>query len=110
MLQPTITAAAAAVGIGEATLHRWLREPAFRAAYRQARRQSVESAVALLQCAGTPAVATLLRNLRCGKPAAEIRAATTILELSIKGVELADLVEEVENLKALFAAKEGKQQ
>ena len=38
--------------------------PAFPRRYRQqARRQSVESAVALLQCAGTPAVATLLTGL-----------------------------------------------
>ena len=51
-----------------------------------------------------------LRNLRCGKPASEIAAATKILELALKGVELTDLVEEVENLKALFAERENKQQ
>ena len=34
--QPTISAAAQSVGLGEATLRRWLKDPGFLAAYRSA--------------------------------------------------------------------------
>jgi hypothetical protein len=96
-------AAAAKAGIGEAALQRWLRDPGFVAAYRAARRQIVEGGISRLQQVFGDAVDTLRRNLTCGTPSAEIRAAATILEQAVKGVELADLVEEVEELKQAFA-------
>jgi hypothetical protein len=98
--------AAEKAGVGSATLRRWLGEPAFAAAYRLARRQLVEAAVGQLQQVTSEAVDALRRNLTCGNPCVEVRAATTILEQAVKGVELADLVEEVETLKGLFAEKE----
>jgi hypothetical protein len=52
----------------------------------------------LLQ-ACTEAVATLRKNLTCGKPSAENRAAATILEQATRGVELLDLCERVEQLE-----------
>src|SRR5262249_43562747 len=91
--------AAATAGISEATLQRWLRLPAFLRAYRYARRVAVETAVAQLQRASTKAVRTLTRNLRCGNPSVEVRAAATVLELAAKGVELLDLEERVAALE-----------
>ena len=99
LAHPTIPAAATACGVGEATLWRWLQQPDFRAAYREARRQVVEVAIAGLQQATGEAAEALRRNLTCGQPGAEIRAALGILGQAIKGAELLDLAERVAALE-----------
>ncbi len=96
---PTVAAAATAAGIGERTLRRWLRDSAFVAAYRDARRKVVEAAVARLQNVAYEAVDALQRNLTCGRPGDEIRAAATILERATRGVELIDLAERLDALE-----------
>ncbi len=73
--------AAQKAGVSPATLRRWFRLPAFVTAYRLARRDAVESAFGQLQRGTADAVATLTRNLRCGNPSVEVRAAATIIEL-----------------------------
>jgi hypothetical protein len=78
--EPTYADAARRVGINEATLYRWLARPDFQAAYRAARRRVVEVAVSRLCQLTTQAVATLERNLTCGKAPAEIRAALGVLD------------------------------
>ncbi len=103
---PSIPEAAKVVGIGEATLWRWLQLPDFQAAYRAARRQVVERAVSELQAAASEAVETLKRNLHCENPGVEIRAAQIVLEQAIRGVELIDLQERVERLENLLAEQE----
>lgn len=65
----------AKVGIAPATLCRWLKLSEFKAAYRQARRQIVETALGRLQQATDKAVEALERNLTCGHPESEIPAA-----------------------------------
>ena len=95
---------ATAAGIGEATLRRWLRLPAFRTAYRQARRELVEAAVGRVQAATGKAVSALTRNLHCGKPNVEVRAAEIILQTSLHGIELADLAEQLAQLRAAVEA------
>jgi hypothetical protein len=97
--QPTLQAAAAALSISDVTLWRWLQQPDFQARYRAARRQVVEGALANLQQATSQAAATLRRNLTCGIPSVEIRAAIAILDQSAKAVELLDLGERVELLE-----------
>jgi hypothetical protein len=97
--EPTIEAAATRAGISEPTLWRWLADPAFQRRYRDARRQVVEHAVSGLQRASGEAVDTLRRNLTCGVPAAEISAAKSIMDFSLKAVELVDLAERVEELE-----------
>jgi hypothetical protein len=79
LTEPTLAAAAAKAGISPATLYRWQRSPEFQAAYEAASRRVVDGSVARLQRASDAAVEALERNLRCGKPAAEIRAALGIL-------------------------------
>src|SRR5262245_28550089 len=93
LTEPTHAAAAAATGVGEATLQRWLRRPAFRDAYRAARRRLLEAALARLQQSAGRAVEALERNLTCGQPAHEIRAAFGILDQAVKAQELLDLSE-----------------
>src|SRR5262249_45427790 len=85
LTERTHAAAARAAGVGETTLQRWLRMPAFQSAYRAARRTLVEAAIGQLQLASKEAVRTLLRNLGCGVPSAEIRAAAQILQLAMGG-------------------------
>src|SRR5262245_10393307 len=96
---PTVVAAAARVGIGEKTLRRWLQERSFAAAYRSARRQSVELALARLQQVAAEAVGTLQTNLRAEKVADQNRAAVAILEQCLKFATVADLAVELEELR-----------
>ena len=53
LTEPTHAAAAVKAGVSEATLHRWLRLADFQAAYRQARRRIVETAIGRLQQAAS---------------------------------------------------------
>jgi hypothetical protein len=101
-----IADAAEQIGIGESTLRRWLSDPPFKARYRDARRQVVEQVVCRLQSAKSEAVATLTRNLKCSVPASEIAAAKAIIDFAVKGVELVDLAERVEQLEQAAAPAE----
>jgi hypothetical protein len=92
LVEPTVGAAATAADVSERTARTWLRQPAFLAAYRVARRRVVEAAVARIQGATSAAVDALTRNLTCGRPADEIRAAAAILDHSIRGLGAADLM------------------
>jgi hypothetical protein len=56
--------------------------------------------VALLQKVGTAAVRALMENLRGGTPASRTAAAVAILDRMIKGTELLDVIERVEQLEA----------
>jgi hypothetical protein len=102
LTEPTHAAAAAKAGVSEATLHRWLHLPEFQAAYRLARRGVVETAVGRLQQSTTKAVEALERNLACGHPGSEIRAALGIIGHAVQAVELLDLVERLEELERLM--------
>jgi hypothetical protein len=88
LTEPTHAAAAAKAGVSEATLHRWLRLPAFRAAYRQARRELVEGAVGRIQAAAGQAVDTLLAVARGGaKDRDRVRAAVALLDHALRGFD-----------------------
>lgn len=100
LTEPTVEAAARSVDIAPATIWRWTQQPEFRARLREARRAVVEGAIGRLQHVATEAVDALQRNLTCGTPSVEVRAATAILDQAIKAVELFDMVERVEQLEA----------
>ena len=84
----SVEAAAKKTGVSDRTLHRWLKEPAFRQSYLAGRRLVMEHAVGCLQRASIGAVEALGRNLKCGVPGTEVRAAQVILEAGTKGVEM----------------------
>jgi hypothetical protein len=97
----SIAKAAEKAGVHEGTLRRWLREDAaFRRRYRGERRQIVEHAVTMLQRLTTRAVRTLARNLKAGKPSDQNKAAMAILTHAYRGVEVLDLMTEIEELQA----------
>ena len=99
--QPTISVAAESAGIGEATLRRWLKNAGFLAAYRAARRDTLEHCVALLQKAGSGAVETLQQSLQATSEGVRLRAACAILDYSMKGAELLDLESRIAVLEGL---------
>ena len=106
--EPTVALAAVRAGVSEASLHRWLRLPEFESAYREARRNVLGQAVARLQQGSGKAVDALIRNLECGTPSAEIRAALGMLDHAQRSVELEDLgarVEELEHLLGVLKAE-----
>ena len=91
LTHPTIPEAAAACGVGEATLWRWMQEPEFRDRYRQARRQVLEGAIASLQQAAGEAAATLRALLTAESETVRLGASRAILEQATKGADLLDL-------------------
>jgi len=95
--EPTIAAAAEKVGIGEATLWRWLQREDFQADYQRARREAVAQAIAGIQQASSEAVKTLRRIMvDSGAPASSrVWAAKTVLELALKGAEVEDIEKRV---------------
>lgn len=96
---PTIPEAAGAAGVSESSLLRWMGRRDFQSRYRAARREVIECAIASLQSAAGEAVETLRRNLSCGKPGVEVRAAVAILEISLKAVEQGDLEDRISGLE-----------
>jgi hypothetical protein len=89
--QPTHVAAAAQAGVSESTLYRWLQVPAFRAAYRQARRELVEAAIGRVQAAAGGAVEALVSVAHKGRRDGDrVRAAMAILDHAHRGLSDAD--------------------
>jgi hypothetical protein len=100
--EDTIDAAAKTVGIGVMTAYRWLKDPDFRAVYREARREVVEHAITHVQQATGEAVQTL-RDIMADVVApasARVSASRTMLELAIKVVEVQDLDARIAALEA----------
>jgi hypothetical protein len=98
--QPTIEAAARVAKVSESTAKRWLRaDPEFLQLYRDARRQVVEGAIARLQQTCIAAVLALHKNLNCGRAATEVAAARSILEFSLRAVEVSDLAVQLAELR-----------
>jgi hypothetical protein len=94
-----LRSAAEKAGVSETTAWRWLKEDDFTAEYRRLRRDAVEQAASQLQRSSGEAVETLRKNLSCGNPNAEIAAARIILEQAVKGVEILDLQQRLEQIE-----------
>jgi DNA polymerase elongation subunit (family B) len=96
--------AAHAVQVAPRTLYRWLRDPEFHAAYRQARRQAFGQAVARLQQMSAAAAATLGKVMidPQAPAASRVRAAHTVLEQAAKAIEIEDLEARLAALEASF--------
>lgn len=105
LAHPTYQEAARAAGVSESTLARWLREPAFAAAVREARRRTLEQAIGALSAATAEAVATLRAMLGAEGESVRVRAAVAILEHALRGAETQDLEERIAALEAALEAK-----
>jgi hypothetical protein len=102
---PMLEAAARAAGCGESTLRRWLQEPGFASAVRDARRRTLEQSLGALSAATAEAVDTLRACLGAEGEAVRVRAAVAILEHAMRGAEVAGLHERVAALEAALEAR-----
>jgi hypothetical protein len=103
----TLKEAALAAGVSMPTLWRYLRDPVFSLRYREARRELVECAMVRLQNDAEHA-ARVLRDVADDKEAsagARVTAARTIIELSVKSVELGDLQQRIASLEEYLTKK-----
>jgi len=109
LVYPTLEEAAEAAGISKATLWRWTQRDDFQAIYRAARRRAVSQAIGRLQQASQKAVNALeevMADSGC-PPAARVSAAKTVLEFSIRGLELEDLASRVEAIERTMKVQNG---
>jgi len=99
--QPTLDKAAAAAGISTATAWRRTQDPDFQDQLRKARREAFSQSVGRLQQAGPSAVNTLLRVMAdpAAAAASKVRAASQVLEISVRAMELDDLEARIARLE-----------
>jgi hypothetical protein len=97
----TLAEAAKAAGIGEVTLWRWLQEPDFKEAFRNAKRRILDQAITNLQRATNKAINALVCVVEDSEASASARVsgARSILELAIKVTEIQALESRIEELE-----------
>ena len=88
---------------GEKTIRRWLRQPEFSRAYQEARRQVFADALADLRVATHDAVEALRKVVREETGALRVKAARTVLELSIRSAETLEFEIRLKRLESLFS-------
>jgi hypothetical protein len=109
LTQRNVEEAAKSVGIGAATLLRWLKNSEFDTAYRTAKRAAYGQAVARLQQGTSAAATTLLKTMiDASTPASvKVRAAEAIFNHAAKAIEIEDIEARVAELER--AAESAKQ-
>jgi transposase len=106
MAHPSIAEAAKVAGVSESSIWRWLQDDSFQARLRDAQSKVMDGALSSLQGSMTSAVNCLVRNLNCGTPAAEVQAAKTILDFTLKTRQQFDYLERIKALEAALRARE----
>ena len=109
LTQRNMDEAAKSIGIGPATLLRWMKDPGFDSDYRAAKRAAYGQAVARLQQGTSAAATTLLKTLiDPATPASvKVRAAEAIFNHAAKAIEIEDIEARVSELER--AAEASKQ-
>ena len=97
----TVRAAAQELQLNERTLYRWLRQPAFLAAYNIAKKELMQSATNRLQKAALNAVEVLvgIANTATATESARVTAAAKVIELAIKTSTLEDIESRISELE-----------
>ena len=101
LTQRNIDEAAKAAGIAPNTLLKWMKEPEFDTAYREARRPAFRQSVARLQQASGAAVSTLLKIMldATAPHSTRVRAADSVLDHAAKAIEIEDIEGRLSNLE-----------
>ena len=100
LTHPSIEAAAESVGISPVTAWRWMKDQAFAARCREARREVMRHTMGRLQEASQEAVDCLRKLQRAGKSeSVRIAAARTILDHAMQAVELEDVQQRLDALE-----------
>jgi transposase-like protein len=109
LTQRNIDEAAKAVGIATNTLLKWMKQPEFQKAYREARRAAFSQSIARLQQGTSAAATTLIKLLLDPNTPASVRArvADSIFAHASKAIEIEDIEARVSELEhAAEAAKQ----
>jgi hypothetical protein len=105
LAQPTIKQACQAVGISQNTGTRWLRQPVFKQAYAEARRESLAEALHFLQQSILKAVTIL--NIVMMDPEAKamvkVAAARAVLEFGMRSVEQEQIADRLARIEEALA-------
>ena len=101
MTQRNLEEAAKSIGIVPNTLLRWMKEPEFDKAYREARRDAFGQSIARLHQMSSAAVATLGKVMVDAgtPPSVRVRAAEAIITHGAKAIELEDIDARVSELE-----------
>ena len=110
LTQRNIEEAAKSIGIGSNTLLRWMKEPEFQQAYRDARRQAFGQSIARLQQATGAAATTLLKIMvdQNAPASTRVRAADSIFNHAAKAIEIEDIEARVSELERAAEAQKKK--
>ncbi len=102
----SVEEAARTANVPPRTLYRWMKEPAFDAEYRAARRAAYGQAIARLQQATSAAATTLMKTMVEASTSAsvKVRAAEAIFNHAFKGIELEDVVPRIASLERVNEA------
>lgn len=97
---PTVKQAAKAAGIAEATAGRWMKDPGFKTAYAEARRQALGEVLALVQQSMLGAVAVLRTKMLAADspPWLQVQCAKHLLDLGLRAVEIEQVMHRMEDL------------
>ena len=97
----TVGEAAEAVGVGQSTLFRWMQDEKFQRYFRDAKKRVVDQSISRIQQVSGQAVETLRKIMTDDNMPASSRVACakTILDMSIKAIELENLEVRVKSLE-----------
>ena len=107
LTQRNVDEAARVTKVAARTLYRWMKDPAFNAAYREAKRAAFGQSIARLHQMSSAAVSTLGKIMvDADAPAStRVRAADSILNHTTKAMEIEDIEARVSELERSLAAK-----
>ena len=106
LIETTFEGAYKRAGIAKDTALKYRELPAFKEAYRAAKRKAMEQVTTSLQQASIEAVEVLksVMNDEEAPPSSRIQAARTVLDNAYKGIELDDLAERIEKVEEFMNA------
>jgi hypothetical protein len=101
---PTIKLASESVGLSEQSVYSRLRKPDFREKLQNARTTQFQVISSKLEDANFKALDTLINILDDSEVSAgiKVRASQTLLDLSLKNREQADIISRIENLEQML--------
>jgi transposase-like protein len=100
LAERTIAAAARRLKVHPSTLRHWLRQPAFDAAFREARAEILRSTVQVMELATADAVAALRRACKHKDPEVVLKAAGLLLSARNDAVAQLDIVNRLKELES----------
>jgi hypothetical protein len=109
LTQRNVEEAARSINVAPKTLLRWMKEPQFESAYRDARRDAFKQSIVRLQHATSAAVETLLKVMEePSTPAStKVRAADSVLNHAAHAIEIEDIEARVTALELVAGATQG---